>query len=232
MFQATEHNHSEHVLTFEDLYLMVLNSWAMDVWQEHRDYLLGRSYGLTEEDADWWSKASLLIRWSDIHADAYGVNFCTLLEIGNYKYPPLASKVVTQCLVSKWSMKRLAIFLIEKSQELNEFVTEAYEKKYPWGYIKSIIDEYDEIHAEYWMGSRSITTFCELSYYRPHTVMAAGNELEAICQQAIDANAKSVEDYRKGKVVAIKQLIGQVMKLSKGKADPNTATEILKRLLS
>jgi aspartyl-tRNA(Asn)/glutamyl-tRNA(Gln) amidotransferase subunit B len=44
--------------------------------------------------------------------------------------------------------------------------------------------------------------------------------LERFVDEAIGANPKSVADYRAGKVAAAKFLVGQVMKLSKGKADP------------
>ena len=44
--------------------------------------------------------------------------------------------------------------------------------------------------------------------------------IEAFVDQALAANAKSVEDYRAGKKAAAGFLVGQAMKLSKGKADP------------
>jgi aspartyl-tRNA(Asn)/glutamyl-tRNA(Gln) amidotransferase subunit B len=56
--------------------------------------------------------------------------------------------------------------------------------------------------------------------------------IEALCSQVIVANPKSVEDYRAGKVAAINFLKGQVMKISKGKANPNLVGEILAKLLS
>ena len=43
------------------------------------------------------------------------------------------------------------------------------------------------------------------------------------CLQAINNNPDAVNDYNSGKETAVKFLIGQVMKLSKGKADPNEA---------
>jgi aspartyl-tRNA(Asn)/glutamyl-tRNA(Gln) amidotransferase subunit B len=55
--------------------------------------------------------------------------------------------------------------------------------------------------------------------------------IEALCDQAIAANAKSVEDFRAGKVAALNFLKGQVMKLSKGKANPALVGEILERRL-
>jgi aspartyl-tRNA(Asn)/glutamyl-tRNA(Gln) amidotransferase subunit B len=44
--------------------------------------------------------------------------------------------------------------------------------------------------------------------------------IETFCDEAIAANPKSVADYRAGKVAALNSLKGQVMKLSKGKANP------------
>jgi len=56
--------------------------------------------------------------------------------------------------------------------------------------------------------------------------------IEAICQEVIAANPKSVEAFRAGKGAAINFLKGQVMKLSKGKANPNLVGEILEKLLA
>ncbi|MDB6023407.1 MAG: aspartyl/glutamyl-tRNA(Asn/Gln) amidotransferase subunit [Pedosphaera sp.] len=55
--------------------------------------------------------------------------------------------------------------------------------------------------------------------------------IEKFCDEAIAANPKSVEDYRAGKVAALNSLKGQVMKLSKGKANPALVGEILERKL-
>ena len=55
--------------------------------------------------------------------------------------------------------------------------------------------------------------------------------IEALCDEAIAANPNPVADYRAGKVAALNSLKGQVMKLSKGKANPAVAGEILERKL-
>ncbi len=47
----------------------------------------------------------------------------------------------------------------------------------------------------------------------------------------IEANPKAVEDYRGGKDSAIKFLVGQVMRETRGQADPNSAADLLKRHL-
>lgn len=58
------------------------------------------------------------------------------------------------------------------------------------------------------------------------------SELAQIVKQAVAANPKSVADYRGGKEVALKHLIGQVMRLSRGKANPQIVQELLKKELS
>jgi aspartyl-tRNA(Asn)/glutamyl-tRNA(Gln) amidotransferase subunit B len=55
--------------------------------------------------------------------------------------------------------------------------------------------------------------------------------LEAFVQQAIASNPKSVEDYKAGKKAAAGYFVGQVMKLSKGKADPKLVGELVARAL-
>jgi aspartyl-tRNA(Asn)/glutamyl-tRNA(Gln) amidotransferase subunit B len=59
--------------------------------------------------------------------------------------------------------------------------------------------------------------------------MSDSAALEAIVEQVISANAKSVQEYRAGKDKAFNALVGQVMKASKGQANPAQAGELLKR---
>jgi aspartyl-tRNA(Asn)/glutamyl-tRNA(Gln) amidotransferase subunit B len=55
--------------------------------------------------------------------------------------------------------------------------------------------------------------------------------LEALCDQVIAANPKPVMDFKAGHLASLNFLNGQVMKLSKGKANPAIAAEILERKL-
>jgi aspartyl-tRNA(Asn)/glutamyl-tRNA(Gln) amidotransferase subunit B len=55
--------------------------------------------------------------------------------------------------------------------------------------------------------------------------------IEALCEQVIAANPKPAADFRGGNVASLNFLKGQVMKLSKGKANPALAGEILERKL-
>ena len=56
--------------------------------------------------------------------------------------------------------------------------------------------------------------------------------LEAIIDEVIAANPGNVEQYRAGKDKAFNALVGQVMKASKGKANPGQVNEVLKAKLA
>ena len=56
--------------------------------------------------------------------------------------------------------------------------------------------------------------------------------IESIVDQVIAAHPQQVADYRGGKERAFNSLVGQVMKATKGKANPQQVNEILKRKLS
>jgi aspartyl-tRNA(Asn)/glutamyl-tRNA(Gln) amidotransferase subunit B len=56
-------------------------------------------------------------------------------------------------------------------------------------------------------------------------------EIEKIVAQVITDNAKAAEDVKNGEMKAIGFLVGQVMKLSKGKANPSMAQDLIKKQL-
>jgi len=55
--------------------------------------------------------------------------------------------------------------------------------------------------------------------------------IEKFCEEVITANPGPASDFRNGKAAALNFLKGQVMKLSKGKANPSVVGEILERKL-
>lgn len=55
--------------------------------------------------------------------------------------------------------------------------------------------------------------------------------IEKLCEEAIAANPGAATDFKAGKAAALNSLKGQVMKLSKGKANPALVGEILERKL-
>ncbi len=59
--------------------------------------------------------------------------------------------------------------------------------------------------------------------------MSDSSELEAVVERILANNTQSVADFKTGKQNAFQYLIGQVMKETKGKANPQMVSEILKQ---
>lgn len=70
-------------------------------------------------------------------------------------------------------------------------------------------------------------------YVEEHGLKMVNDEgkLRTVIEQILEANPQSVADYRAGKEKAIGYLVGQTMKMMKGKADPGMVNQILKELL-
>ena len=56
-------------------------------------------------------------------------------------------------------------------------------------------------------------------------------ELEKIIKEILKRNQKNVEKYKSGKEKIFGFFVGEVMKVSKGKANPQLVNKILKNLL-
>ncbi|HVL55547.1 MAG TPA: Asp-tRNA(Asn)/Glu-tRNA(Gln) amidotransferase subunit GatB [Burkholderiaceae bacterium] len=63
------------------------------------------------------------------------------------------------------------------------------------------------------------------------TQISDAGALEAIVAQVLAANPRSVDEYRAGKQKAFNALVGQVMKATQGKANPQQLNELLRRKL-
>ena len=59
-----------------------------------------------------------------------------------------------------------------------------------------------------------------------------GNEIEALCSQAISDDPDAAEKFKGGKEGAINALKGAVMKATRGQANPQLVDETLRRLLA
>jgi aspartyl-tRNA(Asn)/glutamyl-tRNA(Gln) amidotransferase subunit B len=56
-------------------------------------------------------------------------------------------------------------------------------------------------------------------------------EIERLCKKAIEDNPKAVEDYYAGKKQALNFLVGQVMKATRGRANPGETAKVMQNLL-
>jgi aspartyl-tRNA(Asn)/glutamyl-tRNA(Gln) amidotransferase subunit B len=56
-------------------------------------------------------------------------------------------------------------------------------------------------------------------------------EIERLCREVVDKNPDNVAKYRAGNEGVFKFFVGQVMRASRGQANPQIVNDILKRLL-
>lgn len=221
-------NITEYPLDTKDILILLVDQGISNI-QIPR--LVGMN--LPIEDVNWWIYTHLSIRWSNVHADSETIFLARILDWMCYLYEPirqdpkLFSKIITNGITQHFSLKDVVYLLFFHSDEFSDFIREIREKNYPWNYIKKIVDQYHDLNQYH-----PCITFCELTSLDPYTVVSNVNELETICDGVIKDNPKSVEDYRKGKVNSINHLKGQVMKLTKGKADVKIVSEILERKLT
>jgi aspartyl-tRNA(Asn)/glutamyl-tRNA(Gln) amidotransferase subunit B len=64
------------------------------------------------------------------------------------------------------------------------------------------------------------------------TQISDAGALENLAQEIIDANPKEANDYRAGKTKVMGFFVGQLMKKTKGQANPKLANEVFQKLLS
>jgi aspartyl-tRNA(Asn)/glutamyl-tRNA(Gln) amidotransferase subunit B len=55
-----------------------------------------------------------------------------------------------------------------------------------------------------------------------------GGAIDALIDEVLAANPKSVEEFRAGKEKAFNALVGQLMKATKGRANPQQVNELLR----
>jgi aspartyl-tRNA(Asn)/glutamyl-tRNA(Gln) amidotransferase subunit B len=76
--------------------------------------------------------------------------------------------------------------------------------------------------------------FSPISYLKEHNLEMVSNtdELLTFCKESIETSPQAVEDHKKGEPRAVNFLVGNVMKKSKGKANPGEVKKIIEELLA
>jgi len=85
-----------------------------------------------------------------------------------------------------------------------------------------------EVFDAVWSGEGDVDSVIEK---RGLKQISDSGEIEKLVDEVLAANAKQVQDYRAGKEKAFNSLVGQVMKATRGKANPAQVNELLKRKL-
>ena len=86
-----------------------------------------------------------------------------------------------------------------------------------------------EVFEAMWQGEGSADQIIDA---RGLKQISDSGAIDKIVDEVLAANARQVEDYRAGKEKAFNSLVGQVMKATKGKANPGQVNEILKKKLA
>jgi aspartyl-tRNA(Asn)/glutamyl-tRNA(Gln) amidotransferase subunit B len=150
--------------------------------------------------------------------------------LGDY-FEALARKSKNPKAAANWIINNLRARLAESGATLADL-------KFPPEYILDLVELVDsrrisssiaqQVFGEMFAGGQAPGAIVEKKGWAQ--VSDAG-AIEALCDQAIAAHPGPVADYKAGKAAALNFLKGQVMKLSKGKANPALAGEILERKL-
>ncbi|MBW8847962.1 MAG: Asp-tRNA(Asn)/Glu-tRNA(Gln) amidotransferase subunit GatB [Burkholderiales bacterium] len=80
-------------------------------------------------------------------------------------------------------------------------------------------------------GARPLQDVDEIILIKGLKQVSDTGAIEAILDEVLAANQKSVDEYRAGKEKAFNALVGQAMKATKGKANPALVNELLKKKL-
>ncbi|MCZ6566259.1 MAG: Asp-tRNA(Asn)/Glu-tRNA(Gln) amidotransferase subunit GatB [Gammaproteobacteria bacterium] len=134
-------------------------------------------------------------------------------------------------LVANWILGELSAALNQDSIEISASLVSAQ----MFGDLLTRIEDNTisgkiakEVFQAMWAGEGSVDSIIESKGLKQIT---DSSEIEALVEQVVVNNPGQVEQYRSGKDKVFGFFVGQVMKLSKGKANPQQVNDLLKNKL-
>ena len=174
-------------------------------------------------------KSKLVKEFGLSNYDADGIT--SNIDVANF-FRELLSFKVSAKLASNWILTNLFSRLNEsnidiknsplKANKLAELILRVEDKTISNNAAKKVFDEI-------WDQEESIDDVIEKLGLKQ---ISNVNEIEDILNQVLQDNEAMVEEYKSGKDKAFNALIGQVMKASKGKANPGQVSQLLKDKLT
>jgi aspartyl-tRNA(Asn)/glutamyl-tRNA(Gln) amidotransferase subunit B len=172
---------------------------------------------------------SRLVREFDLtNYDADGIT--SNIDVANY-FKELLSFKVNAKLASNWILTNLFSRLNEsdidikcsplKANKLAELILRIEDKTISNNAAKKVFDEI-------WDQDKSVDDVIEQLGLKQ---ISNENEIVDILNQVLQENEAMIEEYKSGKDKAFNALIGQVMKVSRGKANPGQVSQLLKEKL-
>ena len=195
----------------------------LEISQEKINVIKAEMYELPNE------MKSRLIKEFDLSSyDADGIT--SNIAVANY-FEDLLNFNVSAKLASNWILTNLFSRLNElsmdiencplKPNKLAQLILRIEDKTISNNAAKKVFDEI-------WDQDKSVDDVIEKLGLKQISNL---NEIENILNQVLQDNEAMVEEYKSGKDKAFNALIGQVMKASKGKANPGQVSQLLKEKL-
>ncbi len=195
----------------------------LEISQEKINIIKAEMYELPNE------MKSRLIKEFDLSSyDADGIT--SNIAVANY-FEDLLTFNVSAKLASNWILTNIFSRLNElsidiencllKPSKLAQLILRIEDKTISNNAAKKVFDEI-------WDQDKSVDDVIEKLGLKQ---ISNVNEIENILNQVLQDNEAMVEEYKSGKDKAFNALIGQVMKASKGKANPGQVSQLLKEKL-
>ena len=195
----------------------------LEISQEKINVIKAEMYELPNE-----MKARLIKEFDLSSYDADGIT--SNIAVANY-FEDLLTFNVSAKLASNWILTNLFSRLNElsidiencplKASKLAQLILRIEDKTISNNAAKKVFDKI-------WDQDKSVDDVIEKLGLKQ---ISNVNEIENILNQVLQDNEAMVEEYKSGKDKAFNALIGQVMKASKGKANPGQVSQLLKEKL-
>ena len=195
----------------------------LEISQEKINVIKAEMYELPNE-----MKARLIKEFDLSSYDADGIT--SNIAVANY-FEDLLTFNVSAKLAANWILTNLFSRLNElsidiencslKPSKLAQLILRIEDKTISNNAAKKVFDEI-------WDQDKSVDDVIEKLGLKQ---ISNVNEIENILNQVLQDNEAMVEEYKSGKDKAFNALIGQVMKASKGKANPGQVSQLLKEKL-
>ncbi len=156
--------------------------------------------------------------------------FVSDIALGNY-FETIARQARNPKLLANWVINNLRAKMTEHHSGLNEL---RFQASSLLELVRLVEEKTISASAAQQVFSHMFDTGKQPASIVQELGLAQVSDMAAIekfCEEAIAANPGPAADYRAGKIAALNFLKGQVMKLSKGKANPGLAGEILEKKL-
>lgn len=185
-------------------------------------------YSLDKDNALWWNRVEIY-RYGPLHVDSYIYCYADALDFSVARSLAVVTKnaifnfskiIINNVFPLFDNTLYFYTFILSYGSDILKFLSKSDTKSIK--YITDIVTKFVDTNYYY-----KFISFDELIDLFPDNTVSDLSQLESWVDDVISNNAKAVADFKGGKTGALNSLKGQVMKLSKGKANINAVGDIL-----